>query len=148
MKTKLKPKRHGKWSIKKSDSIDKKMRLVRELFALCGAELDTNSVIPKISFTNFYGNHRRFVLDADGKHIYVNEKQLKSRELDYVILCAICFFYTEKHADKILGGTVTLVDLHACIDFSDSALKDLTKTVARDVGAIILTRLLIKLITG
>lgn len=147
MKAKLKPTRHGKWSIKKDDSIDRKMKLVRELFALCGTELDTNSVIPKISFVKFYGNSRRFVLDPDSKNIYINELQLKERNLDYIITCAICFFYTEKHKGCIIGGEVTLVDLHSCIDFSDNFLKSVAKTVARDITAIALTRILIALMT-
>lgn len=147
MKAKLKPTRHGKWSLRKEDSIEKKMTLVRELFNLCGTELDTGALTPKISFVKFYGNQRRFVLDEDARNIYINELQLKSRNLDYVILCAICFFYTEKHKESILGGEVTLVDLHSCIDFSDSLLKDIMKTVARDVTAVVLTKILINLIT-
>lgn len=146
MKTKLKPTRHGKWSHKKN-SICKKMILVRELFNLLGTELNHGSVTPKIIFCKFYGNERRFTLDEDDKHvIYVNEKFIKSKDLDYIITCAICYFYTEKHQDLILGGKVTLVDIHTCIDTSDNVIKDVLKIAAKNVAAIALTQILVKVL--
>lgn len=148
MKVKLKPTRHGKWSVRKQDSIDKKMRLVRELFSVNGAELNHGSSIPEVRFVRFYGNERRFTLDTDGNCIvYINDKYIKSRDLDYIVLCALCFYYTEKRPELILGGTVTMVDLHASIDFSGSHLKDILIVTAKNVAAIALTRLIVSTIS-
>lgn len=147
MKTKLRPTRHGKWSMKKADSINKKMKLVRELFALCGTELAHEHFVPEVIFCKFYDSPRRFSLDADGGYrVFINEKFLKSGDLDYIITCALCFFYTEKRPDLILGGKLTLVDLHTCIDISDSAAKEVLQTVGKNLAAIILTRLVVSLI--
>lgn len=147
MKAKLKPTRHGKWKFNKEASMENKMKLVRELFALCGTELNNGNLVPRINFVKFYGNQRRFTLDEDGKNIYINEIYLKGGELDYLITCAICFFYTEKHKDLILGGEITLVDLHSCIDFSESVAKRIAKEVACSATGIVLTKVLVHLIT-
>lgn len=146
MKAKLKPTRHGKWSHKK-DSINKKMILVRELFNLVGAELNHGPTIPKVIFCKFYGNERRFTFDKDSNdNIFINEKFIKSKDLDYIITCAICFFYTEKRPDLIMGGKVTLVDIHSCIDISDNVIKDIFKIAAKNVAAIALTHILVKVL--
>jgi hypothetical protein len=44
------------------------------------------------------------------------------------------------------GGKVTLVDLHTCIDLTDTFAEDIFKTVAKNVAAIVLTNLLIRII--
>ncbi len=147
MKAKLKPNRHGKWSMKKQDSIDKKMKLVSELFNLCGTELNYGNCVPTIKFIKFYGSERRFNFDADGQNVlYINQKFIRSSELDYIILCALCFFYTEKKPELIMGGKITMVDLHTCIDISDSVAVDILKSVARSVTSIALTRLIVSFI--
>lgn len=147
MKTKLRPTKHGKWSRRKKDSLDKKMMLVRELFNLLGTDLVHGKTLPNIVFCPFYGNNRRFILsDEEPTRILINEDILKSRDLDYVVLCAICFMYTEKFPDLIKGGKVTLVDLHTCIDLTDTFAEDIFKTVAKNVAAIVLTNLLIRII--
>lgn len=148
MKTKLRPTRHGKWSHKKRDSLEKKMMLVRELFALNGTELNHGNHIPDVVFIKFYGNERRFSLCADGRcRVYINEKYIRSSDLDYIILCALCFYYTERRPDLILGGKLTLVDLHASIDNTDSVVRDVVTTVSKNVAAIVLTRLIVSAIS-
>lgn len=146
MKAKLRPDRHGKWSHKKKNSIEKKMILIRELFNLLGVELNHGRVVPDITFCRFYGNKRRFTLDEDYDRIYINENFIKSKDLDYIITCAICYFYTERHPKLILGGSVTLVDLHTCIDVSDNVAKEILKTVAKNVAAIALTQILVRIL--
>lgn len=146
MKAKLRPNRHGKWSHKKIDSITKKMILVRELFNLVGTELDHGKLIPNVIFCKFYGNERRFTLDEEYNKIYINEKFIKSKDLDYIITCAICYFYIERQPQLILGGKVTLVDIHTCIDISDNVAKEVLKTVAKNVAAVALTQILIRIL--
>lgn len=146
MKAKLRPTRHGKWNSNREKSMERKMKLVRELFGLMGTELNHGSLIPTVKFCKFYGNQRRFSISDDTNEVFINELFLKSRDLDYIILCAICLFFTERYPNLIIGGTVTLVDLHTCIDISDSVAKEILGTVLKNVSAVVLTNLLIRII--
>lgn len=146
MKAKLRPTRHGKWSSNREKSMERKMKLVRELFALMGTELNHGTTIPTVKFSKFYGNQRRFTISEDTNEVFINELFLKSKDLDYIILCAICLFYTERYPDLIIGGVVTLVDLHTCIDISESVAKEVLATVIKNVTAVVLTNILIRII--
>lgn len=146
MKNRLRPTRHGKWSGNYQKSLERKMKLLRELFALVGTELNHGQTIPAVRFVKFYGNQRRFTLSNDSDEIFINQNFIKSRDLDYIILCALCFFYTEKHPELVLGGEVTLVDLHTCIDISESTTKEIFGIVLKNVSAVVLTNIIIRLI--
>lgn len=145
MKAKLRPTRHGKFSTRRAESVDRKMRLVHELFLLNGAELDNGDHVPEVKIVNFHGNQRRFVLDRDGQPVvYINKDLVFSRDLDYIVLCALCFYFTETKKHMIKGGTVTMVDIHSCIDLSSSFAKDVAVKIAKGATASVITSLLIR----
>lgn len=146
MKNRLRPTRHGKWTGNYEKSFSRKMKLVRELFALLGTELNHGNTLPNVKFVKFHGNQRRFTLSEDNNDVYINRIFIKDRDVDYIILCAICFFYTEKYPDLILGGKVTLVDLHTCIDISESVTKEVFGTILKNVSAVVITNLIIRII--
>lgn len=146
MKTKLSPKLYGKWGRNITKSKFAKMRLAVDLFSLCGADLDMGKTIPDIKVTRFYDNPRRFVFDQEDDIIYVNQMHLFSKDFDYYLIFAICAFYIERYPHLIKGGTVTLVDIQSHLDLSASVAKEIMLLVGKNVTAILLTKILVKLI--